>query len=219
MNFEDFDIRWHERDDADQLWQMRLQLEDALQKRGNEYSIHWRLARWHHFAAMLHNENPTKSSEHFQQAMRHAQLAYIEQLGTEAMFWLAVNLLEFARLQNKVATLKTLPHATQMLKAVTQRDKSFHFAGALRVLGRITHLKPKFLRGGARKSLPLFERALEIAPQNSTTRLYYAEALLPLDKAKAEDQLQEIVSQPRDDEWRWEQTRDREIARKLLISY
>ena len=229
MNCDDFDFWWRERGDDEQLSQMRAQLEDALPHesfyaaRCNiEYSIRWRLARWYHFAAMKNSGNEEVSRAHFRSGAKAAQCARashqrIGHLALEADFWWSVNALESARLKNKIATLLVLPHATRMLTNVVRCDEEFHFAGAMRVLGRLTHLKPKFLGGGAQKSLMRFEDALKIAPQNSTTRLYYAEALLDAGKIEsARYQLEMLISQPLDDEWRWEQARDQKLAARLL---
>ena len=224
MNFDDFDIWWRERGDDEQLPKMRAFLKKALSGKASrdiEYSILWRLARWHHFAAMTNDDNKI-ARVHFASGAQQAQLAIksrktVQHESIEADFWCAVNALEAARLTSKIAVIGVLPRATRTLKNVVRCDEGFHFAGALRVLGRITHLKPKFLGGGARKSLSYFQDALHFAPQNSTTRLYYAEALRDADENdEARRELETLLSQPRDDEWKWEQARDQEIAARLL---
>ena len=228
MNFDDFDVWWRERSDDAQLSQMRAWLENELQlppysaRSAIEYSILWRLARWHHFAAMKCADNITVAREYFASGARHAKRARAshQRIGhstLEADFWHVVNALEAARLKNQLATLCVLPNATKALTNVLRCDEEFHFAGALRVLGRMTHLKPNFLGGGARKSLSWFQDALHFAPQNSTTRLYYAEALRDANEIEsARYQLEMLISQPLDDEWRWEQARDKIIAARLL---
>lgn len=232
MNFDHFDLWWRKRGDEEQLSQMRVHLQAALKpktSRDIEYSIRWRLARWHHFVAMMGQENSiqdrTKNArEHFATGARIACYASAlrQQVGretetVESGFWWAVNAIEAARLQHKLATLLILPRTTQVLENIARYNEAFHHAGALRVLGRITHLKPRFLGGGAKKSLRWFQDALDIAPQNSTTRLYYAQALL--DASRNDDahrELETLLSQPRDEDWIWEQKRDREQARALL---
>lgn len=225
MNFDDFDLWWRERGDENELSPMRAQLEKALcdkASRDIEYSISWRLARWHHFAAMKNGEDSSAARAHFADGVRQAQRAIelrktVQREGVEADFWHAVNALEAARLTSKIAVISVLPRATRTLTKVLRCDEEFHFAGALRVLGRITHLKPKFLGGGAEKSLAIFAQALEIAPQNSTTRLYFAQALNTANRADdARRELETILSQPLDIDWKWEQARDKTVAARLL---
>jgi hypothetical protein len=58
---------------------------------------------------------------------------------------------------------------------------------------------------------------LQIAPTNSTTLLYYAEALLADRQPRAaRDLLKQVVEAPDDPHWLWEQKRDRRLARVLL---
>lgn len=87
----------------------------------------------------------------------------------------------------------------------------------MRVAARITHLKPLLLGGSLERSLDLYRRALQIAPQNSTTLLYYAEALLAdQQKRLARRSLRAIIEAPEDEDWVWEQARDRRLAKAHL---
>ena len=228
MNSDDFDVWWRERGKDAQLPQMRAHLEKALLQKPSrdiEYSILWRLARFHHFAAMktgeAKNDQTKVARGHFVTGEQRAKRAQdlrkaVQRESTEADFWHAVNAIEAARLTSQFATLWVLPRATRTLQSVAECDEEFHFAGAQRVLGRITHLKPKFLGGGARKSLSWFQDALDVA-RNSTTLLYYAQALIDANENdEARKTLREIVAQGVDYEWKWEQARDKTVAARLL---
>ena len=222
MNWDDFDIWWRERGDEKQLSQMRAQLEAALQPkpaRDIEYSIRWRLARWHHFAAMQLEANGDRKSahEHFVLGRQQAARAIFLDDDVAGHFWLGVCLLEAARTQNPFAALLVLEHARLRLQLALERDESFHHAGTLRVLGRMAHRTPPLFGGRKTRALGFYRRALQVAPDNSTTQLYIAELLLAMKrKPEATRTLQQIISQPRDDDWVWEQNRDREKARALL---
>lgn len=222
MNFDDFDIWWRQRDDAEELSLMRAQLEEVLQPRPArdiEYSIRWRLARLHHFCAMLHEEQNDRKAAHREFVLGRQQAARATLLVDDvaAHFWLGVCLLEAARTQNPFAALLVLEHARLRLQLALERDESFHHAGTLRVLGRMAHRTPPLFGGRKTRALGFYRRALKIAPDNSTTQLYLAELLLSMRfKNEAKQILRRIISQPRDDDWLWEQNRDREKARALL---
>jgi len=222
MNWDDFDLWWRARGDAEQLSLMRAHLEEALQAKSGrdiEYSIRWRLARWHHFAAMRHEEQNDRKAAHREFVLGRQQAARAIFLVDDvaAHFWLGVCLLEAARTQNPFAALLVLEHAQRRLQLALQRDPAFHHAGTLRVLGRMAHRTPPLFGGRKTRALDFYRRALEIAPDNSTTQLYLAELLMSMKKTEeAKRTLRRIVSQPRDDDWVWEQNRDREKARALL---
>lgn len=222
MNRNNFDIWWRARGNEEQLSRMRTQLEDALQAKAErkiEYSIRWRLARLHHFTAMLHEEAHDRKSAHreFVLGRQQASRAVLLNDDVAGHFWLGVCLVEAARTQNPFAALLVLEGARIQLELALERDASFHHAGALRVLGRMAHRTPVLFGGGTQRALDFYRRALAIAPDNSTTQLYYAELLLSMKfKNEARKLLGRIVSQPRDEDWIWEQKRDREKARVLL---
>ena len=85
-------------------------------------------------------------------------------------------------------------------------------------MARITHFKPLLLGGSLDRALDVYRRALQIFPENSTTLLYYAEALIADQRKKlARRTLETIISAPEDADWVWEQARDKCKAEKLLI--
>ncbi|HVF84565.1 MAG TPA: TRAP transporter TatT component family protein, partial [Abditibacteriaceae bacterium] len=132
-------------------------------------------------------------------------------------FWLGVGLLEAARTQNTYAALLVLEGARLHLQLALERDPAFHHAGSWRVLGRMAHRTPPLFGGRKQRALDFYRRALEIAPDNSTTQLYLAELLFSIKRTKeAQKLLGRILSQPRDEDWLWEQGRDQEKARALL---
>ncbi len=221
MNFDDFDLWWRQRGDESQLMQMRAQLEEALQTkpaRDIEYSIRWRLARLHHFRAMLHEAKNKRNVAHHEFILGRQQAGRAILLADDVAghFWLGVCLIEAARTKNPFAALMALKHAQRRLQLALERDESFHHAGTLRVLGRMAHRTP-FPFGSKKRARELYRCALKIAPDNSTTQLYLAELLLSMKrKTEAQQTLRAIIAQPRDEDWAWEQARDREIARGLL---
>lgn len=210
MNFEKIDRKWKFRFQSEVFEAI---LRDLRKMRG--FEAHWRLARAYHFAAMQKLENG--ESETAKIALRHgwesAKWAYsLELKRVEGQFWMAVCGIERARLCGKISTFLAINGVKRRLQTALELDEAFHFAGSHRVLGRIFHLTPRALGGNDEKAEEHFRRALEIA-DNSTTRLYFGELLLSRgDTLGANAQFKAIIAAPRDENWVWEQARDRALA-------
>jgi len=87
----------------------------------------------------------------------------------------------------------------------------------LRVLARLLHKLPRLLGGNTNRALAFFERAIELAPSNTVTRLYFAETLLEMgDATRARAQLEALLNAPLDPAWAFETARDRRRALDLL---
>ncbi len=214
MSFEKIDRKWKFRFQSETLDAI---FADLRKMRG--FEAHWRLARAYHFRAMQRLGND--GSEAAKIALRHghesAKWAYsLEPKRVEGHFWMAVCGIEKVRLCGKLSTVLAIGGAKRRLQTALGLDEAFHFAGSHRVLGRIFHLTPRVLGGNDEKAEIHFRRALEIA-DNSTTRLYFGEFLLSRgDSDGADAQFKAIIAAPRDEDWVWEQARDRASARAHL---
>lgn len=198
-----------------------IQIKSALQAnlRSEDYAWLWRGARLDHFLAMqVQNENRGEARALFAQGAERGHAAeQLEGDRVEAAFWAATCSLEAARLGGTLSAGMALGRAQKQLNRAAQINEAFHYAGPLRVLGRVTHLKPLLLGGNLDRALAFFERALQLFPDNSTTLLYYADALIADNQpAKARRVLKQIIALPAQDDWIWEGERDRELARKMM---
>jgi tetratricopeptide (TPR) repeat protein len=213
----------------DELWQQRHQLQalDELDASLHSheylpevYELSWRRARLLHFRAMKAAEenNEDMAVEFYTRGAVEAQKSLDERnYGVEANFWRAVNNLESGRRSGPAAAVMALSRATKQLERAAHQDETFHFGGPARVLGRVTHLKPMILGGNLDAAISFLRRARQIAPQNSTTLLYLAEALwADRQPREAKELLREIIAAPRDETWVWEQERDKKAAQQLL---
>ncbi len=78
-------------------------------------------------------------------------------------------------------------------------------------------MRPLLLGGSLDHALDIYRRALQLAPHNSTTLLYFAEALLSdRQPGEARRVLNRLIEAAPDPDWTWEQTRDKTLARALL---
>lgn len=222
MNWNKLDEDWKLRHDSAKFAEMESELDKALYNSvgGAEYALLWRWARMSHFRAMLVFQQGKKeeAARHFGEgAVEAATAVELQPNRVEGHFWRAVCLIESARLRSLPAAARALPAVARHLERAIQIDESYHFAGPLRVQGRTTYLKPRFLGGSVERALGLYRLALEIAPNNSTTLLYYADALIANRQGEAGRRiLNQLLEAPVDEEWVWEQARDKKIAAERL---
>lgn len=185
-----------------------------------EYSTLWRLARHAHFRAMQNEEagQVDEALSWFEIGKTHGERAVqLNPHDVEGHFWLGVNALEWARRKGWVHAAGTFRSAALHIERAMNQDEEYHFAGPVRVWARITHFKPLILGGSIDRALDIYGRALQIAPYNSTTLLYYTEALLAdQQKPLARKTLHQIIDAPDDPEWLWEQARDKRLAKEHL---
>ncbi len=217
MTTADFDSLYANRHERDALEAGLRVLEDAP----DEFEWLWRCARLDHFRAMqaLESRDETGAKALFASGATAANQAQkLDFSRVEGAFWSGVCELEAARLGGKLALVATLTRAQKAIGRAARSDEEFHFAGPLRVLGRITHQKPLVLGGLLDGALAFYERALQIAPRNSTNQLYFADALLAdRQPTRARAALREVLEcDPHN--WVWETARDQKIAREWLVS-
>jgi tetratricopeptide (TPR) repeat protein len=219
LNWNQLDEQWRQRHDAEQLLDFETILDRALFRQGDAlgYPLLWRWARLSHFRAMQASDDQ-EAIRHFEAGVEEAKKAILLQPHrVEGHFWLGVNQLEAGRRKGWAAAARALSTASKHIERSMNLEEEYHFAGPLRVWARVTHLKPLILGGSLDRAIEIYRRALQIAPHNSTTLLYYSEALLAdQQKPLARQILTSIIENPDDPDWRWEQERDRQQARKLL---
>ncbi len=215
MTIPEFDILWRARHQASALEQCF----EAAQTADN-FEWQWRMARLAHFMGMQAQEagDTSEALEQFQIGKSAADLAHLQKpRSVESSFWLATCELERARLRGPVAVAAILNRAQKLLERALGADESFHFAGPLRVMGRMVQLKPLVMGGSLDRALTFYERALQLFPRHSTTRLYLADALISDRRPKEAREALHLVlegSDPQD--WAWETARDQKLARAWL---
>ncbi len=221
MDWQLFDEQWRNRHEMDTLQKLvGFFGQAAPDTADDEFAWRWRQARLLHFQAMRADENGKvpEATRYFSDGAAQAKRAVeIIKFGVEGHFWHGVNALEAARRKGAISLGASYGAASKAIEQSMKIDEAYHFAGPVRVWGRIQHMKPLLLGGNLDKALESFIRARQIAPHNSTTNLYYAEALWADRQPKAARAVcEQIIAAPDDADWRWEQQRDRQKAVKLL---
>lgn len=141
----------------------------------------------------------------------------IEPARVEGHFWMGVNLALLAQLENPLRALLYALSAKRSLERAIKIDPGFHAAGPLRVLARLQHRMPRLLGGDNALARANFEKAINLAPTNTVTRLYFAELLLDEGESeRARLELEMLLVAPTDPAWSFETERDRELAREMI---
>src|SRR4051812_31303809 len=184
----------------------------------DNYEAAWRLSRAFFFLGQEEG-SALRAKEHH----RHGILAGRRAVSlaadrVEGHFWLGVNLALLAGREHVFTALRNAISAKKALHEAARIDPSYHGAGPLRVLARLEHKLPRIAGGGMVRALDHYQKAVDLAPSNTVTRIYFAELLLDLGQtATAHAHLNAVINANNDDpDWTFEIERDRAIARSML---
>jgi tetratricopeptide (TPR) repeat protein len=182
-----------------------------------DYESSWRMGRALFFLGQEATDEEEMRAQHARAIAACERAARLCPARVEGHFWLGVNLALAARLATPFKALRLALRAQSSLKRAATICPAYHAAGPLRLLARLQHKLPRLIGGGTRRARANFEKAIELAPDNTVTRLYYAELLSEEgDTVGARAQLEALLAAPSDPAWAFESARDRELARKML---
>jgi len=135
----------------------------------------------------------------------------------EGHFWLAVNLGLAAQRTRRVRAITNARRAMRELRQAIQIDSSYHGAGPLRVFARLQHKLPSLLGGGSGRARINYKAAVNLAPENTVTRIYFAELLLDSgERDLGREPLEFVLNVAADPNWAFEIERDKRIAKEML---
>jgi tetratricopeptide (TPR) repeat protein len=210
---------------ADALYGAREQVENVRASvelleaaAGQEsFEVEWRLGRALFFLGQEERDDLRARALHGRGAEVSMRAARAEPRRVEGHFWRGVNLALQAQTTNKLLGLCLALRAGRSLRRAVSINPAYHAAGPLRVLARLQHKLPRLFGGGRQRAQANFERAAELAPLNTVTRLYFAELLSEAgDYARARSELETILNAPPDTAWAFETARDRSRASEML---
>jgi tetratricopeptide (TPR) repeat protein len=183
----------------------------------SQYEALWRIARALFFLGQEAEDDEEKRVFHARAAALCKQAARTEPKRVEGHFWLGVNLALLAEVEKPLKALRYALHARRALMRAVQLEPAYHAAGPLRVLARLQHKLPRTFGGGRERARVNFERAIQLEPSNTVTRLYFAELLIEMgDGERARSQLTALLNATPDAGWTFEAARDRQLARRML---
>jgi cytochrome c-type biogenesis protein CcmH/NrfG len=209
------DALYHAREDAENVRASVHLLLEA--ERAGYYEAAWRMGRALFFLGQEARDKDEARAHHARAALVCERAVRRQPRRVEGHFWLGVNLALLARVEPPLKALRHALKARRSLQRAARLDASYHDAGPLRVLARLQHKLPRLVGGGIVRARANFERAIQLAPANTVTRLYFAELLVEAgDTTRAREQLAALLNAPGDPAWAFESARDRELARRML---
>lgn len=211
---------------ADELYSQRHRIENVSASvaileseaaRGNDYEIQWRLGRALFFLGQEVGHKESARAYHFQGTVRGEQAVIAEPGKVEGHFWLGVNLALLAGCEARWVAIRHALRARRELQQAIKIDSTYHAAGPLRVLARLQQKMPRWPGRGSGGARANYEKAINLAPANTVTRIYFAELLIELrEQDLARAQLEFVLDAADDPNWAFEIERDRRIAREML---
>jgi len=211
------DALYRERERIENIHASVELLESAAAVAAADFETMWRSGRALFF---LGQEAETKTAArefHARGAQACERAARLAPGRVEGHFWLGVNLALQAQATNPLTAIRLARRARRSLERAVRIDPGFHDAGPLRVLARLKHKLPRLLGGNRALAQADFIRAIELAPSNTVTRIYFAELLLEMgDVASARRELETVLELPLRPEWKFETERDRRLAQQML---
>jgi tetratricopeptide (TPR) repeat protein len=182
-----------------------------------DFEIQWRLGRALFFLGQEATDKLASLAEHAKGIAFCDQAVATRPDRVEGHFWLGVNLALGARWKRWPAALRHALRARRELQRAIHIDSSYHAAGPLRVLARLQQKLPRWLSGGVSRARASYESAIKLAPENTVTRVYFAEFLLDLGEHElARKHLEFVLSVSEDSEWSFEIERDKRLAKDML---
>ncbi|HEV7860874.1 MAG TPA: TRAP transporter TatT component family protein [Pyrinomonadaceae bacterium] len=182
-----------------------------------DYEILWRLGRALFFLGQESADRDAARTAHRRALPFCLEAAALEPERVEGHFWLGVNRALLAQLSTLFRAPLLALQASRSLRRAAQIDAAYHAAGPLRVLARLEAHLPFILGGGTTRARAHFEKALSLAPENTVTRIYFAEMLIKTGEThQAQRALQAILNTPPDPAWAFEIARDKKLADEML---
>ena len=182
-----------------------------------DFEISWRRGRALFFLGQEEESADAARILHARGVKAAARAVRLEPGRVEGHFWLGVNLALQAEAANPLAALCLAWRARRSLERAVRINPAYHAAGPLRVLARLEHRLPRMVGGSHARAQTHFAEAIELAPHNTVTRLYFAELLLDAgDVSSAQSELETLLCAPLVSGWEFETARDRTLAREML---
>jgi hypothetical protein len=183
----------------------------------DDFEAAWRLGRALFFLGQEEQRKRQARALHKRGVVASRRAVRLGPKRVEGHFWLGVNRSLQAQATNPFMALSLALSAKRSLERAAGINPAYHAAGPLRVLARLAHKLPRLLGGGHVRARANFARAIELAPANTVTRLYFAEMLLEAgDDGQARAELETLLNTPLNPAWAFETARDRRRAQELL---
>lgn len=163
------------RDNADNLKQAALLMEQLAAREASNYEAWWRLARVRYYAGDREKDQ-TKKTKLFQSGVEAAKKAVAsDDKRVEGHFWFAANEGEYANLKGSLQSLGLVKTIRKEFEAALAINPAYENGSIYSALGQIDLNLPRLFGGNERRGIARLEEGLKVGPNNAELKVTLAE--------------------------------------------
>lgn len=163
------------RDNADNLKQAVLQMEQLAAREPSNYEAWWRLARVRYYAGDREKDQ-TKKIKLFQSGVEAAKKAVAsDDKRVEGHFWFAANEGEYANLKGALQSLGLVKTIRKEFEAALAINPAYENGAIYSALGQIDLNLPRLFGGNERRGIARLEEGSKVGPNNAELKVTLAE--------------------------------------------
>jgi tetratricopeptide (TPR) repeat protein len=163
------------RDNAENLKQAVLLMEQLTAREPSNYEAWWRLARARYYAGDRENDQ-TKKTKLFLSGVEAAKKAVAtDAKRVEGHFWFGANEGEYADLRGALQSLGLVKTIRKEFEAALAIDPSYEGGAIYSALGQIDLNLPRLFGGNERRGIERLEAGLKAGPDNAELKVTLAE--------------------------------------------
>ncbi len=163
------------RDNADNLKQAVLLMEQLTAREPSNYEAWWRLARGRYYVGDRETDQ-TKKTRLFQSGVEAAKKALaLDDKRVEGHFWFAANEGEYADLKGALQSLGLVKTIRKEFETALAINPTYESGAIYSALGQIDLNLPRLLGGNERRGIERLEEGLKVGPDNAELKVTLAE--------------------------------------------
>ena len=163
------------RDNADNLKQAVLLMEQLTAREPSNYEAWWRLARGRYYVGDRETDQ-TKKTRLFQSGVEAAKKALaLDDKRVEGHFWFAANEGEYADLKGALQSLGLVKTIRKEFETALAINPAYENGAIYSALGQIDLNLPRLLGGNERRGIERLEEGLKVGPDNAELKVTLAE--------------------------------------------
>ena len=163
------------RDNADDLKQALVLMEQLSAREPSNYEAWWRLARGRYYIGDREKDQ-TKKMRLFQSGVEAAKKAIAsDDKRVEGHFWFAANEGEYADLKGALQSLGLVKTIRKEFEAARAINPAYENGAIYSALGQIDLNLPRLFGGNERRGIEMLEEGLKVGPDNAELKVTLAE--------------------------------------------
>jgi tetratricopeptide (TPR) repeat protein len=184
------DDLYTQRDNAENLRQALLLMEQLAAREPSNFEAWWRLARFR-YCSGDREKDQTKKARLFQAGVEAAKKAVaLDEKRVEGHFWYAANEGEYADLKGALQSLGRVKTIRKEFEAALAINPAYEGGAIYSALGQIDLNLPRLLGGNERRGIERLEEGLRVGPDNAELKITLAEIY---EKKSRKDEARKLV--------------------------